>query len=283
MPTPSLVALAGVPANAKTDRADRADKADPSSSVEKACRILKVFTTGGSHRLTDIAVATGLDKATALRLLEVLSRDGFIQRDMQTKCYASGPELLGLGAAALAQFDPRAVVRPSLMRLAGEFEDTAILSVPSGFESLCVDVELGSFPIRANYLEVGSRRPLGVGAGSLALLAWMPEREREAAMPQIEARLGRHPRINRSLLEAHMDIARQQGYAVLLDVVVDRMGGIAMPLMGPDGRPVGAISIAALSDRISSREAALAQGLKREVAICESLWRNEPVRSKARA
>ncbi len=281
MTTTFPMALASVHSSVRASSG--VDKADPSSSVEKACRILKVFTTGSSHRLTDIAVATGLDKATALRLLEVLSRDGFITRDVQTKCYASGPELLGLGAAALAQFDPRAVVRPSLMRLAGEFEDTAILSVPSGVESLCVDVELGSFPIRANYLEVGSRRPLGVGAGSLALLAWMPEREREAAMPQIEARLGRHPRISRSLLEAHMNKARQQGYAVLLDVVVDRMGGIAMPLMGPDDRPVGAISIAALSDRISSREVALAQGLKREAAICESLWRNRPVRSKARS
>ncbi len=285
MPTPSLPAFADASASAKADTADRADKADPSSSVEKACRILKVFTLGGSHRLTDIAVATGLDKATALRLLEVLSRDGFITRDAQTKCYALGPELLGLGAAALAQFDPRAVVRPSLLRLAGEFEDTAILSVPSGVESLCVDLELGSFPIRANYLEVGSRRPLGVGAGSLALLAWSPEPEREAAMPQVEARLGRHPRISRSLLEAHMSQARLQGYAVLLDVVVDRMGGIAVPLMGPDGRPVGAISIAALSDRISSREAALAQSLKREATLCESLWRNQaaPARHERKA
>lgn len=277
------------PANANAAKDDPgrpatlADKGDASSSVEKACRILKVFTTGGSHRLTDIAVATGLDKATALRLLEVLSRDGFIMRDAQTKCYALGAELLGLGAAALAQLDPRAVVRPSLLRLAAEFEDTAILSVPSGFESLCVDVELGRFPIRANYLHVGSRRALGVGAGSLALLAWMPKCEREAVMPQIEAHLGRHPRISRSLLESHIDEAREQGYAVLLDVVVDRMGGIAMPLMGPEGRPVASISIAALSDRISSRQAALAKGLKREVAICESLWRTTPTRSRAQA
>ena len=50
---------------------------------------------------------------------------------------------------------------------------SAVLSLPSGIESLCIDVEEGTYPIRANYLRVGSRRPLGVGAGSLALLAWL--------------------------------------------------------------------------------------------------------------
>ncbi len=245
---------------------------EPTSSVERACRILRAMSDPGVARLTDIAVATGLDKTTALRLLEVLMRDGFVVRDAQTKHYSLGAELMVLGAAALARFDPRPLVRPSLLRLTGSFEDSVILSLPSGVESLCVEVEEGRFPIRANYLSVGSRRPLGVGAGSLALLAWMPERERQAALVAIAPQLIRYPRITPALLEAHATQARERGYAVLLDVVVERMGGIAVPILGVDGRPVGAISIAALNDRISSREAELARALQRECATCEVLW-----------
>ncbi len=247
-------------------------KPDPVSAVEKACRVLRVMSDAKVTRLTDIASGAGLDKATTLRLLETLARNAFVVRDAQTKRYSLGAELLVLGAATLNRFDPRPVVRPSLLRLAGSFEDTAILSIPSGSESLCVELEYGRYPIRANYLEVGTRRPLGVGAGSLALLAWLPDAERQAVMATLATRLDRHPRISIGLLEERVRDARSRGHVVLLDVVVERMGGIAVPILGADKRPVAAISIAALTDRITSREAAMAQALRREAAACEVLW-----------
>src|SRR5262245_21422788 len=249
------------------------ERSEPPSSVQKACLILRAMSDAQVTRLTDIASAAALDKATTLRLLDVLARARFVVRDPETKQYSLGTELFVLGAAALARFDPRPTVRPSLLRLADAFEDTALLSVPSGAESICVDVQEGRFPIRANYLEVGSRRPLGVGAGSLALLAWMSDREIEAVMPMIASRLGRHPRITPRLLEKHIADSRRRGYALMIDVVVEQMGGIAMPILGGDGRPAAAISIAALTDRVTSREEALAAALKREVAACETFGR----------
>lgn len=248
--------------------------AEAPSSVAKACRILRVLAAQGQARLTDIAQAAALDKATVLRLLEMLAREGFAYRDEATKLYHGGPELQAAGAAALARQDPRSIARPSLLRLAGQFEDTAILSIPSGHESLCADLALGRYPIRANYLEVGSRRLLGVGAGSLALLAWLPERERDAALELVAAQLarsGRYPRIDRALLADKAAESRAQGHAVLLDVVVERMGGIAAPILGADGRPVAALSIAALNERITERQSALAAALRREAALCQEL------------
>lgn len=256
-----------------------------SSSVQKACRILRVMSDARNSRLTDIATAAALDKATTLRLLDVLARGGFVVRDAQTKQYALGAEALVVGAAAAARFDPRPIARPSLIRLVNEFEDTAILSIPRGAESVCVDLELGSFAIRANYLEVGSRRPLGAGAGSLALLAWMPDHEIEAVLPLLAARLDRYPRITRRLLEERIADSRRSGYAVLLDVVVNRMGGIAVPVFGADRRPVAALSIAALSERITSRERELGAALQREASACEALWNRlaaTPARPAAR-
>ena len=244
--------------------------AAPSSSVQKACRILRVMSDSRNARLTDIATASGQDKATTLRLLDVLVREGFVQRDPQTKRYTLGTETFVLGAAAAARFDPRPIVRPALIRLASTFHDSTILSIPRGAESVCVDLELGSFPIRANYLEIGSRRPLGAGAGSLALLAWMPDTEIEAVMPVLVEKLQRYPRIDQRVLERHIVESRSRGYALMVDLVVDRMGGIAVPILGSDGRPVAAISIAALTERIFSREEQLAEALLREAQSCSS-------------
>lgn len=252
------------------------------SSVERSSRILRSLSHASVNRLTDIAQATGLGKATVSRILDVLIREGFVIRDPKSKCYRLGPEMLLLGVAALKRFDPKPLVQPSFLRLSGIFEDTVILSIPSGVESLCVEIMEGRYPIRANYLTVGSRRPLGVGAGSLALLAWMPEEERRSALEVIGPQLGKwYPRVDATMLEDLAQQSLEQGYALMLEMVVERMGGIAVPLLGVDNRPVGAISIAALSDRIVSRQAELVKALQKERRLCEVLWSDASMRTSA--
>ena len=158
--------------------------------------------------------------------------------------------------------------RPSLVRLAAMSEDSVLLSVRSGgTESVCVDKEVGSFPIRANYLDIGSRRPLGLGAGAMALLAWQSEAEVEAILALVEQRLPLFPKVSMSWLKNEIDRSRERGYSLFLNILVDRMGAIGVPIFGADGRPVAALSIAALSDRISSRLDPLVDMLKREAEI----------------
>ena len=89
----------------------------------------------------------------------------------------------------------------------------------------------------------------------------------------IEPSLKRYPLIDVAMLRRHVDATRERGYAVLLDVVVERMGGIGIALPGPDGYPLGAISIAALNERIAEREPALARALRREADAVSAAWR----------
>jgi len=130
-----------------------------------------------------------------------------------------------------------------------------------------VDKEVGSFPIRANYLDIGSRRPLGLGAGAMALLAWQSEAEIEAILPLVEQRLPLSPKVSMTWLKNEIDRSRERGYSLFLNMLVDRMGAIGVPIFGADGRAVAALSIAALSDRLSSRMDQLVDMLKREAEI----------------
>jgi DNA-binding IclR family transcriptional regulator len=154
------------------------------------------------------------------------------------------------------------------VRLAAMSEDSVLLSVRSGgTESVCVDREVGTFPIRANYLDIGSRRPLGIGAGAMALLAWQSEPEIEAILTLVEQRLPQYPKVTMAWLKNEIERSRERGYSVFLNMLVDRMGAVGVPIFGADGRPVAAISIAALSDRLSSRMDQLVDMLKREAQI----------------
>ena len=243
-------------------------RASAINSVQKSCRILRSLTEPRVNRLSEIAAQAGLNKVTTLRILEVLTREGFVRRDDKTKTYSLGNEVFILAAALRDRDDLRARARPSLVRLAAMSEDSVLLSVRSGgSESVCVDKEVGSFPIRANYLDIGSRRPLGMGAGAMALLAWQSEAEIEAILPLVEQRLPLFPKVSMSWLKNEIDRSRERGYSVFLNMLVDRMGAIGVPIFGANGRPVAALSIAALSDRISSRLDQLVDMLKREVEI----------------
>ena len=234
------------------------------NAVQKVCRLLRVLSTPQPQRLTDLVASSGINKASTLRLLETLISEGFVQRDPASKRYLLGDEALVLGLAMQGRDHIRDRARPALVRLAAASGDTMLLSTRHGLESVCVDREFGSFPIRANYLELGSRRPLGAGAGSLALLAWLPDDEVKAVLDLLAPVFKkRYPRITRELLETEIQQARQRGYTLLLDVVVDQMGGIAVPILNGEGKPVAAISLAALTQRITTRLSTLVPLLKK--------------------
>jgi len=234
------------------------------SSVQKACRILGVLADAGRARLTEISIKATLNKVTTLRILEVLAREGYVERDERNKTYRLGDQSLVLASAARTRDDLRARARASLVRLAAISEDTVLLSVRQGCEAVCIDRETGGFPIRAAYLDVGSRRPLGVGAGALAVFAWLPDDELQALLDEVAPKLFDFPGFSAQSIWEDIETSRLQGYTMLLNRVVERMGAIGVPIIGLDGRPFAALSIAALSDRLAAREQELVAALQRE-------------------
>ena len=125
-------------------------RASPLSSVQKSCRILSTLAESGRSRLTEIAAAASLNKVTTLRILEVLTREGFVRREEASKTYTLGDQSMVLAASARNRDDLRARARPALVRLARHSSDTVLLSIRQGAEAVCIDRETGSFPIRAS-------------------------------------------------------------------------------------------------------------------------------------
>ena len=239
------------------------------NAIAKVCSVLRSLSANSPLRLSEISSATGLNRVTVLRILEELSNNGFIERKGNPPRYNFGPEVLAMTASASRALDITTTVRPSLLRLAEFCGDTVLLSVRSNAEAICIDRVSGDFPIRANFLDVGSKRPLGIGGGSMSLLAWLPKAERDAILDITCNRLDRFPDISRGLLEQHIEKTIETGYAVMVEVVIKRMGGIAYPIRDTKGNVIAAISIAALTERILEREESLLRELKREIQIIE--------------
>lgn len=235
------------------------------NAISKACAVLSTLSTAAPLRLNEIADATGLNRVTALRILDDLTEAGFLIRSGSPPRYDFGTEVHALAAAAARSQNPRDMLRPALLRLAAFCGDTVLLSVRSGAESVCIERATGDFPIRANYLHVGSRRPLGVGAGSMTLLAALPPAEREVFLDMTCQHLAAYPRLSRDRLKAHFQHYDAHGFVGMYDQIVDMMGAIGIPVIAPHGQLLGAISIVGLTDRIRGREAALIAAVKAEI------------------
>lgn len=251
----------------KTIPATKAMELAKGNAIDKVCSIFSLLSERSPLRLSEITRETGLNRVTALRILDALRANDFIQRSGNPPHYSFGPEVAAMTAAISPLTGLREIVRPSLIRLATLSGDVALLSIRSSLESICVDRVSGDYPINAHYLETGTRRPLGVSAASMALLAWLPPAEQDAIVEISASRVDAFPGLNREVLMEHIEIAQKKGYVIMLDVVVDRLGGMAAPIYDAQGNIIAAISVVALSERILEREDELAAALKKEQAI----------------
>jgi len=243
-------------------------------SVDRALALLSLI---GRHPAEGIALpaivdSTGLSRPTARRLLLALIRAQMVEQDSTTRRYFLGEETYMLGVLAAQRFDMMDLTQDSLTDLAVLSGDTVFLSVRRDSFSLCLKKEEGAFPIRTHALQVGGRHPLGVGAGSLAMLAALPEQERAEMLKRNKDLLARSfPGCTPQALAPLIRDAVQHGYCVNPGLVLTNSWAVGAAFRMPGGRVTGAISIAAIDSRMGpDRQAELGAALLAETARIEA-------------
>jgi DNA-binding IclR family transcriptional regulator len=235
-------------------------------SIDRAARMLWVLARGSSEGLALGAIVqlSGFGKGTTHRLLAALVEAGFAFQDPATRRYR-----LGAGMSVLARFgqqhDVGAAAMPYLERLAKETSDTVYASVREGPTAICVGRQIGSFPIRTLSLDAGDRRPLGVGSGSLALLSFLPDSEVETALRHNEMWFREFDGYDVAYVRKAIAKSRRNGFAFVDGRIVAGMNALGVPVYDRTGNVVAALSLAAISDRVSGdRLASLVKILKKE-------------------
>ena len=240
-------------------------------TVDRIAALLRVLAGHGTIgvSLSEAARATGFGNATTHRLLTALADVGFAFQDLRTKHYRLGAVVATLGRAALQQ-DVASMADGALARLAETTGDTVFASVREGLAAICIGRAIGHFPIRTLTLDVGDRRPLGVGAGSLALLAALPDAEIATVLARNAVWLKDFDGFTAEAVTRLVERTRAQGYAFNDGLIVPAMNAIAVPVRDADGRPLFALSLAAIRDRMGpDRLGRLVDQLKSEAADLE--------------
>jgi DNA-binding IclR family transcriptional regulator len=169
-----------------------------------------------------------------------------------------------LGMAANRRFDLHAVAEGALERLEAATHDTIYLLRRVGDDVLCVARRDGSYPIKSLVMEVGKSYPLGVGGGGLAVLLPMPDAERRDILKRAGARLKAYPKVTTAKIRELLADAQRNGYAFWPALISEALV-VAVPILDREGAPLGALSCAAIKERLEpARRREVAALLQRE-------------------
>lgn len=221
-------------------------------------------------RMMDIARRLRIEPPTAHRILKCLVAERVLRRDDGTKYYHLGPLVFELGIVATPKVDIRPLCEPSMERIARETGDIVFLTRRSDRDAVCLSRKEGRFPVKTFTLEVGMRRPLGVGAGSLAILSALPDPEIQDIIRANADRLEEYDGLTAAGLLSQVRRTQKQTYAVrdLRGLGGVRTMGVA--IHADDGTPFAALSLSAIRSRMKDeRVAELAELVKYEVSVVE--------------
>lgn len=239
-------------------------------SIERVVGMLRVVASRGRRgmRIADVVTMSGLPMSTCFRMLQRLELEGLVLRDPLTRKYHLGPLLHELGLLAEPRYRLSELCDAAMHAIAEETQDTVYLSERRGMEAICTSRVLGDYPIKALTLDVGIRRPMGVGAGGLAILSALPAADIEPIIEANDARYAKFGAFAPGFVRQAVAETHARGYAFLDSAATP--GTAAVGVAFPPHNPVAAISVAAISSRLGpKRRDEVAKVIQREVrGIC---------------
>lgn len=215
---------------------------DIMGGLAKGLAVIETFGTDRPRQsISDVAAASGLDRATARRCLLTLVHEGYA--DWDGKFFTLTPRVLRLGTACLASMPMPAIVQPALDALSDRIGESTSVSILDGAEIVYV-ARAAQRKVMSISLMPGSRLPAYCTSMGRVLLAALPEAEARArigvaALPARTARTLTDP----AAILAEVARVREQGFALIDQEVEIGLRSVAVPLVNARGQVIAALNV----------------------------------------
>ena len=211
-------------------------------ALARGLEILRAFTQKenvlGNQ---EIAAITRLPKPTVSRLTHTLTRLGYLTYSERLGKYQLGTAVLSLGYAALANVGVRQIARPFMQELADYANASVSLGSRDRLNMVYVEHCRSDATVTLR-LDLGSRIPVETTAMGRALLAALPESERQYLMDHAAKRDPQNwPRVRAGIEQAVEDY-RTRGFVISAGGWQADVHAVGVPLIPPDGSPILALN-----------------------------------------
>ena len=224
-------------------------------TVARAVAVLRaVAESGDGTQIKRISADLRLPASTVHRLLDLLMREGMIERDEEAPTYRAGREFLRLASVVASRHPLQAIAAPLLEQAVASMNETAYLCLYLPREhrlTFAAHVE-STHPLG---YRVRSHEPqtLLTGASGRSILAFLPADE-------VDAVLAREGVAGRPDVAPDLAAIRARGYALSLGQRIAGAVGIFAPVFGAGGRVTGSLGFTIPEQRFDpAREAEFAQ------------------------
>jgi DNA-binding IclR family transcriptional regulator len=223
-----------MPASAKGARSADADRKFV-TALARGLEVLRAFTsTDGLLGNSEIADRTGLPKPTVSRLTYTLTNLGYLRHVERLGKYQLAPATLALGYSALANMRIRQIARGEMQALADYAGASVALGTRDRLDLIYVEHCRSKRGVMLR-LSLGSRIPIATTAMGRALIAGLPETERDWLMGYMKRQEGkRWPRVRAGIERAISEVA-VRGFTLSIGEWERDINAVGVPLIAPDG------------------------------------------------
>lgn len=235
------------------DTPDRITEVAGAALLYKAFRLIDaVAEAKRPPKISDLLHATGLSKGTLYRLLQALIDQRYLRVDPDQLTYHLGTHLFDLSHAVWANFDLRSAAAPEMASLRDKHGETVRLSLLDGYNVLHIDQIDAVSELRVAR-GVGNRVPAHASAAGKIMLSALDPLQKSHILSRLSYEVLTPNTIgNEDLLRTDLDIAKARGFATAIDERVAGISSVSAAILDVGRRPVGAITIAGPSSRLSS-------------------------------
>ena len=218
-------------------------KSPQRNPVSKALKALDwlIRTPDSKVGVRQMASALDLTPSNAHRLLNVLSVEGFVQRDAASGRYSLGLELLRWAHLVIERTPIHAVALPRMRALVADCNETALLGIYDGArQEMMFAASVESLHPLRYVIELDRWFPITAGASGLAIMAFLPEDEIDAIIKRTRLM----PRTPNTItdprgLKQELAAIRKRGFAVSRGQREPGAIGLGAPIFGLGGKVVG--------------------------------------------
>jgi DNA-binding IclR family transcriptional regulator len=251
----SEVGLMGASAiRGMTGAAANPDTPGGTQSIQRAVAVLRILATARETGLglTEISVQAALPHPTAHRILRILIAEGIVEQKPGTRRYVIGEQIPLLALSRRTRDPLLEVVVPHLKSAVSEIGDAGFFTRRAGFDTVCVARHLGAYPVQVLAWDVGERRPLGVSNAGIAILSGMQTDALRGVLAENRSRLSGYG-VSKDAILQEVALARERGYAARTRSLTPGASAVSVLIRSSNGAALGAITINAVSYRLSPR------------------------------
>ncbi len=216
---------------------------DIMGGLAKGLMTIETFTVDRPRQsISEVSIASGLDRATARRCLLTLAYLGYA--DYDGKYFTLTPRVLRLGTACLATMPLPQVVQPLLDQLSEDLGESSYVSILDGSDVVYVAMSSVRKVLSVN-LMLGSRLPAFCTSTGRVLLASLDDdaaRQLLTSSPLVQ----RTPRtlIHPEAIMSELGRIRANGYALIDQEFEVGLRSIGVPLQNARGDTLASMNIA---------------------------------------